>query len=145
MTRIVLDSSCLVAAVCGWHAHHEATVLEFERLHARRFRLVIAAPALLAAYSVLTRLPASHRLSPTDTARVLQANWRKAEAVALTSGEYWQLIDRESTGNVGGGQVYDALIAACARKAGAGEILTWNVAHFAPFAVEGLAVRRPGD
>ena len=105
---------------------------------------MIAAPALLEAYSVLTRLPPSFRLSPADSAHLLDANWGRTESIALTSEEYWTLLRRESSRGIGGGRIYDAVIAYCARKAKADEILTWNVDHFASFAGDGLAVSWPG-
>jgi len=75
MTTVVLDSSCMVAAVCAWHVHHEATVSELEKRRRSRDRVAIAVPALLEAYSVLTRLPPSFRLSAAEAAHVLSANW----------------------------------------------------------------------
>ncbi len=141
--KVLLDSSCLVAAACDWHAHHEITVSDMERRLRQRGRFVMAGPALVEAYSVLTRLPPSFRLSPADAAHVLEASWSRSEIVALTAAEYWALLREESAGGIGGGRIYDALIARCAKKAGAGEILTWNVDHFGPFAGDGLTVSMP--
>ncbi len=145
MKRAVLDSSCLIAAVCAWHEHHEATALGLETRHAAGQRFVMAAPAVIEAYSVLTRLPPPHRLSPADALQLLDRNWGAREAVALTPEEYWQLLRAESARSVSGGRIYDALIARCARKARAQDLLTWNVDHFAPFAGEDLRIHRPGD
>jgi len=61
----------------------------------------------------------------------------------LSAGEYWKLIGIESARGVGGGRIYDAVIAYCARKAMADEILTWNVDHFASFAGDGLTISSP--
>ncbi len=43
------------------------------------------------------------------------------------------MIQNAASSKVSGGTIYDALIAACARKAGAGQIYTWNSRHFAQF------------
>ena len=143
MTVVVLDSSCLIAAACEWHVHHEVTVEDLERRRRDRDRFLVPAPALLEAYSVLTRLPPSFRLSPQDAAHVLHASWGQSESVALDAEEYWTLLRGESSRGIGGGRIYDAVIAHCARKAKADELLTWNVDHFAPFAGEGLTISRP--
>src|SRR6184192_3362205 len=67
--RFLLDTSCLVAAVCSWHMHHEATAAEISRRLSRGEEPVMAAPALVEAYAVLTRLPAPHRLLPRMLSR----------------------------------------------------------------------------
>jgi predicted nucleic acid-binding protein len=143
MTRVVLDSSCLVAAACDWHAHHQVTVEDIERRLDEKNRFITAAPALIEAYSVLTRLPPAFRLSPADAAHILDASWGRTDSVALTAAEYWALLREESSRGIGGGPAYDAVIARCARKTKADEILTWNVVHFAPFTGDGLIVSRP--
>ena len=66
MRRFLPDTSCLVAAVCSWHEHHPATVEELVRRAKRREETVMAAPALIETYSVLTRLPPPYRLRPVD-------------------------------------------------------------------------------
>jgi predicted nucleic acid-binding protein len=144
MRTVVLDSTCLVAAACEWHVHHEVTMADLERRSREKHRLLTAAHAVVEAYSVLTRLPAAYRMPLADAARVLEANWARRETVALTPAEYWKLLDVESGRGIGGGRIYDAIVAHCARKARADEILTWNVDHFEPFAGDGLSVSRPG-
>jgi predicted nucleic acid-binding protein len=143
VTTVVLDSSCLIAAACEWHVHHQVTVEDLGRRRRGRGRFLVALPAILEAYSVLTRLPPPFRLTPEDAVRVLDANWSLNEGVALTPGEYWALLRKESSRGIGGGRIYDAVIAYCARKARADELLTWNVDHFRPFAGDGLTVSQP--
>jgi predicted nucleic acid-binding protein len=82
---------------------------------------------------VLTRLPEPHRLRPGDALAVLEANWSQARTVALTAPDYRATLKRCRDAEIGGGAVYDALIAACARKARVAELVTWNVAHFERF------------
>src|SRR5687767_1526011 len=53
-----LDTSCIVAAVCTWHEHHDAAVKEIGRRLEDGESLAVPAPALIEAYAVLTRLPA---------------------------------------------------------------------------------------
>ena len=66
MTRFVPDTNCMIAAVCTWHEHHERAADEIERRIERGETLCIAAPTVVEAYAVLTRLPPPYRLSPAD-------------------------------------------------------------------------------
>lgn len=123
----------MVAAVCGWHEHHEPTRAAIEERRRRSEKLVLASPCVVEVYAVLTRLPPPYRLSGADALALLEANWSKAAVVTLTAAEQWRAL-RDCTLNGGaGGQTYDALIAACARKAKVDTLLTWNLAHFARF------------
>lgn len=142
--RIALDSSCLVAIACPWHAQHSVTVKEIEGRRRRAATLVIPAHALLEAYSVLTRLPAPHRVAPRTALDVLKANHDNCEIVALTAAEYWDLLTGAPQAGAAGGSIYDALIMACARKARAAVILTWNLEDFARFTDGEPRVSAPG-
>src|SRR3977135_2841141 len=72
---LALDTNCLIALVCGWHEHHEATTSAVERRLDAGVRLALAAPALPEASAVLTRLPPPARLSPADALHVLKENF----------------------------------------------------------------------
>ena len=143
MNRYLPDTPCLIALLCDWHEHHQPTLRDMERRRTAGDRLVLAAPALVEAYSVLTRLPAPFRLTEQDAMNLLEANWRKAETVSLGPQEYWKTLQAAAVQGIGGGQIYDAVIAACARKARAKAILTWNAVHFLPFQSRDLAVLTP--
>ena len=131
--------------MCAWHEHHERTVNDLEKRRAARQRLIMAAPAMLEAYSVLTRLPPPHRLTAADTLHLLDKNWGHEQGVALAFEEYWKLLHEESARKITGGRVHDALMARCARKAKAEELLTWNIADFAAFEGKDLAICQPGE
>ena len=118
MTSYLLDTSCLVAAVCGWHRHHDATRREIERREAAGEKLVLAAHSMAETYSVLTRLPEPHRLRPDDALALIETNWGDSRLVALAGADYRATLRRCRDVGIGGGAVYDALIASCARKAG---------------------------
>jgi len=106
--------------------------------------MVVPAHALVEAYAVLTRLPSPNRLSPADAVELLRENFEKhAHAVSLDAEGYWSLLRTAPTAGVYGGRIYDAVIAAAARKAKAREILTWNVKHFESFADQSLVVASP--
>ncbi len=142
MTRFLPDTSCLVAAVCSWHEHHAATVEELARRASRGEEMVMAAPALVEAYAVLTRLPPPYRLRPQDALAVLEGSWSKVAVVAMTGAETWGLLRALPGSGIAGGRAYDASIAACARKAKADVILTWNARDFERVA-EGVEVASP--
>jgi predicted nucleic acid-binding protein len=128
--RFLPDTSCLVAAVCSWHEHHEATAEELARRTRQREEMVLAAPALIETYAVLTRLPPPYRLRPADALGVMEGNWSRVEVAALAATETWPLLRGRPDPGIAGGSTYDAVIAACARKAGVDVILTWNVDDF---------------
>lgn len=56
----------MVAAVCTWHEHHDRAAREIEQRLRRGEKMLVAGPALVESYAVLTRLPPPHRLSPVD-------------------------------------------------------------------------------
>jgi predicted nucleic acid-binding protein len=124
------DTSCLVAAVCSWHQHHEATAADLALRAKRQEKLLMAAPVLLEAYAVLTRLPPPYRLKPSDALAVLEGSWGDARVVTLPASETWRLLRTLPERGVAGGGSYDAMIVACARRARADTILTWNLRHF---------------
>jgi predicted nucleic acid-binding protein len=142
--RVTYDASCLVAAVCTWHEHHSETLEAIERSVERKDELVLVAHALAEAYAVLTRLPAPHRISPENAVTLLDANWGGSETIALTAREYWKLLRSSASAGTAGGGFYDALIAACAKKARAQFLFTWNVRHLARYQDDTLTVLSPG-
>ena len=106
--------------------------------------MVVAAPTLVEAYSVLTRLPAPNRLAPDVALHLVDANFvRGATGVALSVAEYWTLLRAAPGDGVSGGRMYDAVIAQCARRARVRALLTFNPSHFASFAGPDLAIVVP--
>ena len=145
MTSYLLDTSCLVAAVCGWHRHHDATRREIERREAAGEKLVLAAHSMAETYSVLTRLPEPHRLRPDDALALIETNWGDSRLVGLAGADYRATLRRCRDVGIGGGAVYDALIASCARKAGVETILTWDLDGFERFLEDEPAVKEPAE
>jgi predicted nucleic acid-binding protein len=143
VTSYLLDTSCLVAAVCAWHRHHDATRREIERRGAAGEKLVLAAHSLAEAFSVLTWLPEPHRLRPDDALALIEANWRETQLVALTGPDDRATLRRCRDVGIGGGAVYDALIAACARRARVATLVTWDLEGFERFLEDEPAVRAP--
>lgn len=145
MPGFLPDTSCMVAAMCTWHEHRDRAAEEIERRLSRDETMIVAAPGLVEAYAVLTRLPPPHRLSPADALALLEVNFMSvARIVALDGKSYLTLLRRARDDGVAGGLTYDAVIAVCAFKARAGEILTFNESHFLSFAARGMEVVVPG-
>jgi predicted nucleic acid-binding protein len=136
----------MVAAVCEWHERHAAARGEIERRLQLRHALLVPGPALVEAYSVLTRLPAPYRLSPTDALAVLEANFvGGARIVALDAASYRRLLRRAPTAGIFGGRIYDAVIAECALREQGTALLTFNAMHFLSFRAAGLEIVVPGE
>jgi predicted nucleic acid-binding protein len=140
------DTNCIVALLSPRHEHHDRVFQEIERRLDAGETLAIAAHALAETYAVLTRLPAPHRLSAADCRALIEANFAgdAVALVALSGDDYRRLIHSAPERGITGGHVYDAVIAACARSAGAAALLTFNERHFALLGGEGLAIVVPG-
>ena len=109
---IAVDTSVVVAAFASWHEAHRATI----RLLDRRPRL--PAHVLIESYSVLTRLPAPHRAEARIAAAFLAERF-PAALLTLPANAQAALVAAAASAGLTGGSVYDALIAATARHAGA--------------------------
>ncbi len=135
----------MISVVCAWHEHHERATREMERRLSAGERLVVAAPALVEAYAVLTRLPSPHRLSPADSALLLEANFTgdSIEMVALGWETYRHLVRGAPARGIAGGSIYDAVIAACGLAAGVDALLTFNERHLRWLAEQKLKVVVP--
>lgn len=146
MPAFAPDTTCMVAAVCAWHERHRAARAEIEQRLRLRHALLVPCPALVEAYSVLTRLPAPYRLAPEDALAVLEANFVEgARIVALDGPSYRRLLRRAPAGGISGGRIYDAVIAECALREQGTALLTFNAAHFLPFRTAGLEIVVPGQ
>jgi len=134
----------MVAAVCVWHERHLAAVAEIEGRLERGERLVTLAPALAEAYSVLTRFPPPHRLSPSDAWQLLKTSFvEHAKIISISGASYISLLGVLAEEAIGGGRTYDAIIGECAREAQASALLTFNRRHFDP-PPKSVSVVEPG-
>lgn len=145
MPAFLPDSSFMIAAVCTWHGFHQAARSEVEMRLDRKESMVVAGPALVETYSVLTRLPAPHRLAAEDAVSVLRANFiGGARIVVLAPKEYRALLLDAPARGISGGRIYDAIIAECALRAKVSVLLTFNEPHFVGFEQRGLQIVVPG-
>lgn len=137
-----VDTSCIIASVCSWHEHHAQAAAEIERRLAAGEQMATAAHAAAEAYAVLTRLPSPHRLSPADALALIDGNFLDG-AVALDASGYRALLRRAGADGISGGRTYDAIIGACALRAKADTLLTFNARHFASVEAAGVKVVVP--
>ena len=145
MASFLPDTSCMVAAMCTWHEQHDRAGEEIERRLSRDETMIVAGPALVEAYAVLTRLPPPHRLAPVDALALLEANFMALNRIVAPDGKsYRNLLRRAPDDGIDGGRTYDAVIALCALKARATVLLTFNESHFQSFAATGLEIVVPG-
>ncbi len=108
---LLVDTSVAVALVVADHEDHEATALA---IGARR--LGLAGHAAFETFSVLTRLPPPARRAPAVVAQLLAANF--PASLFLSASRAQQLLAELAPLGVGGGSVYDALVAAAAKEHG---------------------------
>ncbi|HSE96236.1 MAG TPA: PIN domain-containing protein [Methylomirabilota bacterium] len=145
MPGFLPDTSCMVPAVCAWHEHHRAAQSELSRRLGDDEPMLVAGPALVESYAVLTRLPRPHRLSARDAHRLIEASFvENGKVVALDGRAYRDLLTAMAAGGISGGRAYDTVIAECALRERGVTLLTFNVDDFAPFATRGLAIVMPG-
>jgi predicted nucleic acid-binding protein len=137
------DTSVIVAAMLGWHEHHARALRALQQAFDHD-RVLVPGPALIEVFSVMTRLPAPHRISPSDARELLEQTFTAVRVVVLTAQELWRLLRAMPEQHVAGGRVYDAHILACARKAEASVLWTFNERDFETL-VEGdeIAIRTP--
>ncbi len=106
---------------------------------------MIPAPALVEAYSVMTRLPSPHRLAPADALDLLAGSFEhRADVVSLGGTESWRFLHEAASMGVAGGRAYDALILRCAQKAGATVLITLDRHDFERLDLGGIELIVPG-
>jgi predicted nucleic acid-binding protein len=109
---IAVDTSVVVAAFASWHeGHRDAAAALFRKPR-------IPAHVLVESFSVLTRLPPPHRAPADLVASFLQQRFREPPLV-LPARAHRELVNDASDVGLAGGAIYDALIAATVRHAGA--------------------------
>jgi predicted nucleic acid-binding protein len=109
---IALDTSVVVAAFASWHEGHDAAAAALDR------RPRLPAHVGLETYSVLTRLPPPHRAPAEVVEAFLRARF-SAPPLTLPGPAHRALLRDAVQSGLRGGAIYDALVAATARHAGA--------------------------
>jgi len=109
---ITADTSVIVPSLLTWHELYDRAVSALDGVSR------IPAHALAESFSVLTRLPLSRALAPPLAEQVLMRAFPDPPLL-LSSEGYRGVIRRLAGANLGGGRIYDAIVAAAAAEAGA--------------------------
>jgi predicted nucleic acid-binding protein len=108
---IVADTSVVIASALPWHDSHAAA-----RAALTPGKTRLLAPVAVESYSVLTRLPAPHRV-PAGVAWAYLSATFKLPPLTLAADGYSRLLARAAEAGIVGGAIYDAFIGAAAREA----------------------------
>lgn len=104
---VLLDTSVAVPLVFAGHEAHPRVVRAL-----RTEPLGLSGHAAFETFSVLTRLPAPARRSPTVVARLLGNNFPHTRFLGPEAAG--ELLESLRVLDIAGGSVYDALVGACA-------------------------------
>ena len=142
VTPLFFDTSVLVAGTIDFGPSSAASQRVLDAAAAGRFATPMTAwHCCLEFFAVTTRLPPEYRLSPNDAATILRddvlARWEVHDMPSLHRTSFLQELVQE---RVVGGRLYDAGIAAIARHAGAGTVVTENRRHFTALMRHGIRV-----
>ncbi len=130
---IAVDTSVVVAALASWHERHDAArAIVNVRPH-------LPVHAAYEAYSVLTRLPAPHRVPARVAAEFLRERFAEPWLDVQPSAS-WEMVDRWPEIGIVGGAIYDAVIASCAARAGL-ELVTCDQRALPTYAACGARIR----
>ena len=137
--RVLLDTSVLVPALVPALPQHEKAAPHLESALREETGLILSAHALAECYASLTALPISPQVTPGQARRLIEENVARAaeEIVELGPTDYLSTLRRMTDLGLESGAVYDALHVACAEKASAEELRTFNRRDFRRMPPEG--------
>lgn len=132
--RVAPDTSVIVASFASWHEHHGVAREALDEGAA------LIAHCALETYSVLTRLPAPHRVTADAAATYLRLRFT-SEPLILPASVHRTLVETLAKEGISGGAVYDALVAKTAAHHHV-ELVTLDVRAEATYARGGVRFRR---
>jgi predicted nucleic acid-binding protein len=129
--KAVLDTSVILSGIVESHPMHAKCLPWLQRAKAGEIECIVVSHTLAETYAVLTTLPVKPRISPLVAQRLIDINLQAtARIVPLTAADYWSTIQKMADMGLSGGTVYDALIAAVARRLSVDRLLTLNADDF---------------
>jgi predicted nucleic acid-binding protein len=139
--KTLFDTSIIVSGIVESHPMHAKCLPWLQRAKTGEVECIVVSHSLAETYAVLTTLPVKPRISPLVAQRLIDTNLHAmARIVPLTIADYWNTIQRMTEMGLSGGTVYDALIAAVARRLSADKLLTLNADDFRRVWPEGKQV-----
>lgn len=131
---IAVDTSVAVAAALPWHEAHSTAVAALPPAKSS-----LLAQVAVETYSVLTRLPPRQRVAPDVAAEYLRRSFA-LPPLTLSGRGYGDLLELAARDGLAGGAVYDAVVGATAREAGA-TLLTLDRRALATYRLLGVEHR----
>ncbi|MAO65919.1 MAG: VapC toxin family PIN domain ribonuclease [Balneola sp.] len=129
--KVLFDSSALIAAFVESHPKHNEARKWLSRAKRKEIEYVVAGHSLFEVYSVLTSAPFQPRITPGIAQELLKENVEDhAQIITLSKKDHHRIIQKLAEQNLKGGIVYDAIIAECAIKAKADQMITSNSKDF---------------
>jgi predicted nucleic acid-binding protein len=129
---IYFDTSVLIAAVRSDEPGHLESLVSVKKGGCT------SPHAMLEAFSILTGGQGGRRFSPAFAAKTLAVSFEKhLQSVSLNWREIHSILAEAHARGIRGGAIYDYQHLACARKAGADVLLTFNVRDFEAFVRNG--------
>lgn len=144
MERTALDTSVVVPALLTWHEHHERALPVLIAARSSPDGVILPLPALIESFAVMTRLPPPARLSPEAAWTLLEAAFsRRTTIAALDGAAAWEMLSALPRLGISGGATFDAHVVACAKRAGAERVATFNEKDFRRLDLEGIELLVP--
>ncbi len=129
--EVFFDTSVLVAAMVLSHSHHAPAAAALERVVRGEDDGSVCCHSLAELYAVLTRLPVSPAIHPSEAHRLIKENvLARLRLVPLTAEDYRRCLQALASGGWPGGMIYDALLLRASEKSRAEAVLTFNIVHF---------------
>ena len=142
--RSLFDSSVLITAVVDQLASHESAFDALRRHTEGDQWGCCSTHALAECYATLTALPLASRVLPEQARLLVEESIAGClDVIELDWDDYRSVLKQVAQLGLASGAVYDALHARCAQKAEVDRILTYNVADFERFQLEGIRVTAP--
>lgn len=130
MTRILFDTSVLVAGLVTPHPDHPRAVPWITAARETRFSGSVSTHALAEVWAVLTRLPIDPPISPPAATLAVERLLSFLEPFELPLATYRTAMVRCTDRGARSGAVYDAIHLVAAEHCGADVLLTFNARDF---------------
>jgi predicted nucleic acid-binding protein len=129
--KVYCDTSVLVSASILAHPHHAQARALLKQVQSGKLQGVISAHGTAEFYAVLTRVPLSPPIYPSEAWRLLAENiLPHFDIAALSAAQYSSVLRQAAEKGWTGGLVYDALHLAAATGNRCKRIYTFNLRHF---------------
>ena len=143
--RLYFDTSVLVSLAVAHHPHHQPAYAAFQQILTNRHEGFVSAHGLAETFSILTRLPITPMVHPTEAYRfVSESIVPRCTVVCLVEKDYLATLEDAAKAGFRGGVIYDALQLRCAEKVRCDRIYTFNLSDFVRLAPHlGSRILRP--